>query len=100
MLECIEPPEGALPSIDEDFLGDAITPIKYDHDKVFGVPTLEELGKYILYDCVIHLFVNYIILDIIYIKNFKNVFVYIYLLLNKYCILYTSCFFTSFSTMV
>lgn len=50
LLECIEPPESAIPSIDEEFLGDAITPIKYDHDEVFGVPTLEELGKYMYYN--------------------------------------------------
>lgn len=46
LLECIEPPESAVPTIDKDFLGDAVTPVKYDHDEKFGVPTLEELGKY------------------------------------------------------
>lgn len=46
LLECIDPPENAIPSIDEEFLGDVFTPINYDHDEAFGVPTLEELGKY------------------------------------------------------
>lgn len=45
LLECIDPPESPIPSIDEEFLGDVITPINYDHDEAFGVPTLEELGK-------------------------------------------------------
>lgn len=45
LLECIDPPESAVPTIDNEFLGDAVTPIKYDHDEKFGVPTLEELGK-------------------------------------------------------
>lgn len=47
LLECIDPPEQPVPSIDGDFLGDATTPIKYDHNEIFGVPTLEELGKYL-----------------------------------------------------
>lgn len=45
LLECIEPPDNPVPTIDKEFLGDAITPIKYDHDEAYGVPTLEELGK-------------------------------------------------------
>lgn len=45
LLECIDPPERAVPSIDKEFLGNAFTPVKYDHDEIFGVPTLEELGK-------------------------------------------------------
>lgn len=45
LLECIDPPERAVPSIDKEFLGNAFTPTKYDHDEIFGVPTLEELGK-------------------------------------------------------
>ncbi|XP_025420406.1 cryptochrome-1-like isoform X2 [Sipha flava] len=44
LLECIEPPEEPVPTIDEDFLGGAVTPIEYDHNDIFGVPTLEELG--------------------------------------------------------
>ncbi|XP_060840172.1 cryptochrome-1-like isoform X1 [Rhopalosiphum padi] len=44
LLECIDPPERAVPSIDKEFLGNAFTPTKYDHDEIFGVPTLEELG--------------------------------------------------------
>lgn len=48
LLECIDPPERAVPSIDKEFLGNAFTPTKYDHDEIFGVPTLEELGKYII----------------------------------------------------
>lgn len=49
LLECIEPPESPVPTIDEKFLKDAITPVKYDHDETFSVPTLEELGKYLVF---------------------------------------------------
>lgn len=42
----MDPPECAVPTIDLEFLSDAITPVKYNHDETFGVPTLEELGKY------------------------------------------------------
>lgn len=48
LLECIDPPESAVPRIDEEFLGDAVTPIDYDHDEIYGVPTLEELGNILL----------------------------------------------------
>lgn len=37
-----------MPRIDEEFLGDAVTPIDYDHDEIYGVPTLEELGNILL----------------------------------------------------
>jgi len=49
LLEYIDPPEDPVPTIDKELFGDAITPIKYDHDETFGVPTLEELGKQSLY---------------------------------------------------
>lgn len=48
LLEYIDPPEEPVPSIDKDFLGGAVTPIKYDHNETFGIPTLEELGKYLI----------------------------------------------------
>lgn len=47
LLECVDPPERAVPSIDKEFLGTTFTPTNYDHDEIYGVPVLEELGKYI-----------------------------------------------------
>ncbi|XP_050419661.1 cryptochrome-1-like isoform X2 [Adelges cooleyi] len=44
LLEYIDPPDEAVPKVDKDFLADAITPVDFDHDDKFGVPTLEELG--------------------------------------------------------
>lgn len=40
----MDPPEKPVESIDSDLIGDSYTPLKNDHDDVFGVPTLEELG--------------------------------------------------------
>lgn len=61
LLECIDPPDSAVPSIDEDFLRDTITPIRYDHDETFGVPTLEELGKYLLPTFIVWLLFKYML---------------------------------------
>ena len=41
----MDPPESPAPTVTVDSLGNAHTPVKDDHDDVYGVPTLEELGK-------------------------------------------------------
>jgi hypothetical protein len=73
LLECIEPPEEPVPTIDEDFLGGAVTPIEYDHNDIFGVPTLEELGKYLMY-CQMY---NKLIIYTVYIVYCSNTIVII-----------------------
>lgn len=40
----METPPLAEPTINQDFLDGAYTPIGEDHDEKYGVPTLEELG--------------------------------------------------------
>ena len=38
------PPKRSVPAVDMDIFGRCITPISEDHDDMYGVPTLEELG--------------------------------------------------------
>ncbi|XP_057330375.1 cryptochrome-1-like isoform X1 [Microplitis mediator] len=40
----MDPPIFPVPSITAESLGDAYTPLRDDHDDLYGVPTLEELG--------------------------------------------------------
>ncbi|KAK0080899.1 hypothetical protein PV326_007934 [Microctonus aethiopoides] len=40
----MSPPNLPSPSVTINCIGDAYTPLKDDHDEVYGVPTLEELG--------------------------------------------------------
>jgi cryptochrome len=40
----MDPPQEAEPTIVEETIGKARTPIACDHDEKYGVPTLEELG--------------------------------------------------------
>lgn len=44
------PPPPAEPAISAQTLNGATTPVSDDHDDRFGVPTLEELGRCLLYD--------------------------------------------------
>jgi cryptochrome len=37
-------PPQAEPTINQNFIKNAYTPIAEDHDEKYGVPTLEELG--------------------------------------------------------
>jgi cryptochrome len=37
-------PPQAEPTINQNFIKNAYTPIEEDHDEKYGVPTLEELG--------------------------------------------------------
>lgn len=41
----MDSPNPPVSTITSSCIGDAYTPIKTDHDDVYGVPTLEELGK-------------------------------------------------------
>lgn len=41
----MDPPISPVPSITAESLGEAYTPLRDDHDDLYGVPTLEELGK-------------------------------------------------------
>lgn len=44
IIASMEPPPPAEPTITEETIGKARTPISDDHDERYGVPTLEELG--------------------------------------------------------
>ena len=45
IVASMDSPELPAPTVTLACLGDAITPLKEDHDDHYGVPTLEELGK-------------------------------------------------------
>lgn len=40
----MDPPPQAEPTITDETIGNARTPLHEDHDDKYGVPTLEELG--------------------------------------------------------
>jgi cryptochrome len=40
----MDPPPQAEPTITEETIGNARTPVSDDHDDKYGVPTLDELG--------------------------------------------------------
>lgn len=44
IIASMDPPPQAKMTISEETIGNARTPIDYDHDEKCGVPTLEELG--------------------------------------------------------
>lgn len=48
IVASMDSPELPASTITLDCLGNAITPLKEDHDDQYGVPTLEELGIIIL----------------------------------------------------
>lgn len=43
----MESPPPAEPGITRKHIGNATTPVNDDHDDKYGVPTLEELGKFL-----------------------------------------------------
>lgn len=49
LIASMPPPPPAEAAISARMLNGAITPLTDDHDDRFGVPTLEELGLYIVY---------------------------------------------------
>ncbi|XP_059621504.1 cryptochrome-1-like isoform X2 [Phlebotomus argentipes] len=44
IIATVDPPAPAEPSVTQDTIGKAYTPVSEDHDDKYGVPTLEELG--------------------------------------------------------
>ncbi|XP_012284946.1 cryptochrome-1 isoform X2 [Orussus abietinus] len=44
IVASMEPPEPPVPTVTSACIGGAYTPLEDDHDDVYGVPTLEELG--------------------------------------------------------
>lgn len=45
LLSCMEPPPKPQETITTEVMGNAKTPISDDHDDIYSVPTLEELGE-------------------------------------------------------
>lgn len=41
----MDPPSHPVATVTAEVIGTAYTPLREDHDEVYGVPTLEELGK-------------------------------------------------------
>lgn len=46
VVASMDPPEPSVPTVTSACIGSAYTPLKEDHDDHYGVPTLEELGKF------------------------------------------------------
>ena len=47
VVASMNPPQAPVPTVTANCIGNAYTPIQDDHDDVYGVPTLEELGTII-----------------------------------------------------
>lgn len=56
----MDPPEYAAAPVTAACIGSAYTPLNDDHDDLFGVPTLEELGNNIDFSIYIYAGYNYI----------------------------------------
>lgn len=46
IIQMMDPPDQAIPTITLAMLTYCHTPIYDDHDDKYGIPTLDELGKY------------------------------------------------------